>query len=885
MEDSSMLRNRELRRASALAIGCAVVGSTSAAQIAFRASLAEPAPGLWASGAPVGNQVHAIVDWDEDGTLDLLLLADSNLRFVRGLGRGAFAPSVRISELGSYVGRNILRFHAGDIDGDGDADLFGTGNDRVWSQENLGRGALGPAVALSSMPSGSYGPRIAIADLDGDGTRDLWIGVQIFRQNARWSFAEIVGAVPPGFYVDEFSLADLDGDGDVDAAGDWGVIALNDGTGRFQVPPLPHFAPSIPRGYYAPLIADLDGTGGLQMAFIGEMQAIHLYRREANYIWNDETSLSTWPASRYNHFRHVAAADFDGDGRSDLLLARQGGPLEGFTALALMQNLGAGRFQERTRAWIPGVELRGGLPLVADWDGNGTPDLVFLRTTADAQVFRNDGSGRLLTTQRYAVPSGTPSFYMAFAADLDRDGAAEVLLPRGPLALLQNDGVGRFEHRGSEPFPAGIDGVVGVTSLDFDRDGALDLLLSVNGQSRALRNLGGLRFADETSSRLPVLTDATNEILAFDADGDGFEDLLLVNSSSTPYNGRVDRLLRNDGQGRFASSPRLSLPAHAEQTAACVAADFDGDRDVDLFCLRFGGASLLLNDGTGMFAFAPASALPPNGIGSMQMKAGDLDGDGDFDVFVPLPTTLQSSGAYVGGSEVYRNDGRGSFHRLIGAVPLAATSFGHHWPGVVTLADLDGDLDLDAVEPGSPLPRVLLNRGDATFTTFAQGAAISQDPRPAPGFDEQATAVDLDRDGDLDLLWTNRGTNEGATVYALYNLSRQLAIPRLLAVGENLEVDLHFYASPADRWVPLVSIASHPLGLALPPHGHLFLDAFGLVVLPPRPLVYGTSRHVLGRLSDPDWTRHPLHVQAALLPDPNPSTWRFSNLASTIVLP
>ncbi|MEQ1572176.1 MAG: CRTAC1 family protein, partial [Myxococcota bacterium] len=126
---------------------------------------------------------------------------------------------------------------------------------------------------------------------------------------------------------------------------------------------------------------------------------------------------------------------------------------------------------------------------------------------------------------------------------------------------------------------------------------------------------------------------------------------------------------------------------------------------------------------------------------------GDVDGDGDLDVFVPriyLPSALML------------NDGRGGFTP---SPTWEGRSDGSHG---ATFADLDGDRDLDLVVTsiGASPNLLYVNDGAGGFTE--EGAARGFAPEAAPGCGDWfgATAGDVDRDGDLDLIvaqWHEEG--------------------------------------------------------------------------------------------------------------------------------
>jgi hypothetical protein len=181
-------------------------------------------------------------------------------------------------------------------------------------------------------------------------------------------------------------------------------------------------------------------------------------------------------------------------------------------------------------------------------------------------------------------------------------------------------------------------------------------------------------------------------------------------------------------------------------------ADVDGDGDLDGIVASernpLGGDPparnrLLRNDGSGRFEddrddLTPASSL------THAVAAGDLDGDGDIDVF------LGNSDSIGLQNEIRCNDGTGVFGPGP-ALPLAADGTED-----VLLADLDGDLDLDAVVANDDdfQNRLLLNDGGAVFTD--ESARL-----PVQGLLTLSLAGgDVDADGDLDIVLGNRASQQ-----------------------------------------------------------------------------------------------------------------------------
>lgn len=167
-------------------------------------------------------------------------------------------------------------------------------------------------------------------------------------------------------------------------------------------------------------------------------------------------------------------------------------------------------------------------------------------------------------------------------------------------------------------------------------------------------------------------------------------------------------------------------------------ADFDADGDTDLLVPSFGSVSWLPLEG-GSFG----DAIPVAAVGADAALAGDLDGDGSQDVIV----------AETGvGLAWYPNNGSGTFGARQMIVDLPGVSQGTLG---VSLADIDGDGDLDAVANNQEVGEITWygNDGDGNFST---GGTL---PFNVP-YTFGLAFDDLDGDGDLDVAAANFPLNQ-----------------------------------------------------------------------------------------------------------------------------
>lgn len=260
---------------------------------------------------------------------------------------------------------------------------------------------------------------------------------------------------------------------------------------------------------------------------------------------------------------------------------------------------------------------------------------------------------------------------------------------------------------------------------DFDNDGRLDLLAvaTVEGVVRIARGRGDGLFASWTDVPWPAAP-LPAVVGVADFDGNGSLDLMYGSSLGS---GVSDLWLAlGNGVGGFPNARRVATGLLASSVQPRVA-DVDGDGDVDAMIVAGGQVVLLRNGGAATFARqAQAGSL----IGTIDgTLVSDIDADGDPD--------------FIAGANLFENDGTGTF------TATTATRFPQGSATNPTAAgDFNGDGLLDIV--GGPEPEIWIQDAAGVFSPVAL-------PRATPSVWTYA-ALDVDRDGDLDLVAGNIGS-------------------------------------------------------------------------------------------------------------------------------
>lgn len=270
---------------------------------------------------------------------------------------------------------------------------------------------------------------------------------------------------------------------------------------------------------------------------------------------------------------------------------------------------------------------------------------------------------------------------------------------------------------------------------------------------------------DDTAGAIGTTAEWSNKVELADLDGDGWVDILFANGGNyftggTPEPQRVFRNTGNaPGEGpNFTEITDTVFGAGNDRLSRVIKVrDVDGDGDQDIFV---GGAhgtacELWLQQGNGAFGDVSATNLPADLLSLGDAELGDVDGDLDLDLVLAdwggNPQTVDG-----GQTRLWLNDGAGVFTDATSQVPVDLV--GMSWDLEVLDVDDDRDLDILVSSKLDARGRLYINDGAGTF------ADESAARLPARTNNYEYEPMDIDADGDLDLVTINDGPGLGETV-------------------------------------------------------------------------------------------------------------------------
>ncbi len=342
-----------------------------------------------------------------------------------GKGDGTFDAAKQVASRGGLVA-------IADVNGDGRTDLILA--EGPFLDVLLGNGDGTATLKDMYFVDFEAGARPILADFNGDGHLDVFTSGVLFYGNGdgtlKGNLATVfsAGSLPPGVVAD----FNQDGKPDVAAVTFKGAIsiALGDGSGRFA----PAFTTAVISTNSTVIdiwAVDLNGDGKLDLlvaATTNSPDAWTTYFLQGNGDGTFGTPLAVAQSSQFGA-SSVALADLNNDHKPDLIVS------DGSGAINIFMGNGDGNFTAST-VFFGG--LQGGETLVAgDFNGDGKTDLVVgVQTGLNFLPGKGDG------TFGTAVPAAPSPGGVTLSGDFNGDGIMDVYGPN-VIALGNGDGTFR----------------------------------------------------------------------------------------------------------------------------------------------------------------------------------------------------------------------------------------------------------------------------------------------------------------------------------------------------------------------------------------------------------------------------------------------------------
>ena len=396
-----------------------------------------------------------LADYDGDGDLDLYLVNGSRLELTDGEtppknrlyrnDRGA-----RFTDVTDAAGVGDTGWGAGclfgDVDNDGDPDLFITNFGPNVLYRNNGDGTFTDVSAAAGVDDARWGSGAAFGDLDGDGRLDLFVANHaVFRKEERprkdcyWKGVQ-VSCGPLSHPPETHLLYRNRGDGTFEDVSESSGIAAK-------------------KGYGFGVVMDyFDEDPRLDIYVANDLMENFLFLNEGGFGFRDPGALSGASyveGGRAQAGMGVDSGDFDGDGRMDLYVTNFSDDYN-----TLYRNDGQALFSDATfRAGLaaPTFAYLGWATRFFDVDNDGDEDLFVVnghiwpevdRVASGTayhqanQLFLNAGEGKFLEASSAAGLGGERLGRGAAFGDLDDDGDVDVVVSNmhARVSLLINEG-------------------------------------------------------------------------------------------------------------------------------------------------------------------------------------------------------------------------------------------------------------------------------------------------------------------------------------------------------------------------------------------------------------------------------------------------------------
>jgi hypothetical protein len=348
-------------------------------------------------------------------------------------------------------------------------------------------------------------------------------------------------------------------------------------------------------------------------------------------------SRTDYPSLGNNHI----AVDVNGDAILDLVGT-------GVNSAAVMLGNANGTFRPKVSFPVAGQAQD---VAAGDFNGDGRVDLVVSLNdvTFSLSLLKGNGDGTFAAPVNFDNTGAQEDSPAVVATDLDNDGRLDVVLAHAiacfvsPCVVSRTITVMLGFGDGTFQIPFDIEVGTGMSRIavgDFNRDGIKDLAIAGdNSQVYTLLGIGNGSFLKQPTITLTADTLFVDgsDIDVADLNGDTIQDLVVA----IPTNGSRTAILLGNGDGSF-QAPRILTEPGLRVPQYQVIADFNRDGRLDLALALANGTNglfeILTGNGDGTFNAPQLFAAPPpnSSVGAGTIVSGDFNRDGRADIGLPI---------------------------------------------------------------------------------------------------------------------------------------------------------------------------------------------------------------------------------------------------------
>ena len=449
-----------------------------------------------------------------------------------------------------------------------------------------------------------------------------------------------------------------------------------------------------------------------------------------------EESEILYPFDFRNHLE-IFSADMDGDGDADMVVAKS------WDELGWYENLNGSHTPAYHRI---DEDIYFKSMAIVDIDQDGDSDIV-VSISSRTIWFENDGNGNF---ERHYING--QSYSSIYFVDMNEDSYPDMIAARPSnktILWYENNQEGGFKE--SIVVYDLAKNTMDVEAADINQDGHLDIVAGLGwGGNRVIwfENLGMGVFGSPQTISTEV--EEVSDIAIADMNGDGWKDVLSISTKDKKVAWYENK--KNGFWGEQQIITECLMEGCENYKLHLMDVEQDGDWDV---VTAIGGnfkMGIFANDGLGQFTSAYIGTGGNPYQGNTKILPIDWDTDGDLDLF-GFNGRVLASGYDVNDNELNwrENKGGGSFSEpLFLAVGLNQV---YH----LKIADMDQNGWKDIILTtafGRKLIYLKGEEGENSTPKFVHTVLIDEGLKEFSSLE----IVDLDRDGDLDILGTlNRG--------------------------------------------------------------------------------------------------------------------------------